>query len=333
MKSATPQPHEQILSIVLGFWQARAVAIATELGVPDLLANGPLHVDDLASRTETNASALFRVLRALESIGIFTQISPHIFSNTAVSDCLRKDVPGSQQPAVLHSLSKGNGVFEGWDELAYVVQTGEPFFYKIYGYDFWEFLRRNPEANAATNGAMRSVSVAMTPAVTAAYDWSQFPVIADIGGGIGTQLTSLLDASPSSKGILFDQPHLGAESISHARIEVVGGSFFETAPTGADAYLLRWILHDWADPEAEAILRTLRRSMKPAARLIVIESVIPEGGAFSLGKWSDLQMLVVAGGRERTEGEYRTLLSTSGFELQEVVPTASPLSLLIAKPV
>jgi len=328
-----PSPQEQILSIVLGFWQARALAVAAELGVPGLLAEGPLRVDELASRTNTNASALFRLLRALESTGIFTQISPRVFGNTPSSECLRKDVPGSQWSLVLQNLFKGNGPFEAWDDLEYSVKTEMPSLDKIYGHDYWELLRRNPQANAANNGAMRSASVAMTPAVTAAYEWSQFPVIADIGGGIGTQLVSILDASPSSKGILFDQPHLGAESISHNRMEVIGGDFFKSVPRGADAYLLRWILHDWAEPEAAAILGSLRLALKPTARVIVVENVIPEGASFHFGKWTDLQMLVCVGGRERTETEYRTLLLDAGFDLQEVVATASPLSLLVAKPV
>jgi hypothetical protein len=307
--------------------------VATELGLPDLLAEGPLHIDELASRTETNASALFRLLRALESTKIFTQTSPRVFVNTPTSECLRKDVPGSQWPLVLQNLSKGNGPFEAWDELEYSVRTDMPSLDKIYGHDYWELLRRNPKANTANNGAMRSASVAMTPAVTAAYEWSQFPVIVDVGGGIGTQLVSILDASPSSKGILFDQPHVGAESISHKRMEAIGGNFFESVPTGADAYLLRWILHDWADAEAAVILGSLRRAMKPIARLMVVEHVIPEGATFDLGKWTDLQMLVCVGGRERTETEYRALLSAAGFDLQEVVATASPLSLLVGKPV
>jgi len=329
----TPVPEEQILSFVLGFWQSRALAVATELGLPDLLAEGPLHINELARRTETNASALFRLLRAFESIGVFIQISPHVFGNTPASECLRKDIPGSQWPLVLQNLAKGNGPFEAWGELEHAVRTGGPSVEKVYGYDFWELLRCNSQARVTTNGAMRSASVAMTPAVTAAYEWSQFPVIADIGGGIGTQLVSILDAFPSTKGILFDQPHVGVESVFHNRMETIGGNFFESVPTGADAYLLRWILHDWAEPEAAAILGSLRRATNPTARLIVVESVIREGPAFNFGKWSDLQMLVCVGGRERTETEYRALLTAAGFDLQEVVATASPLSLLVAKPV
>ena len=333
MENNNPAPHEKISSIVLGFWQARALAVATEFGLPDLLVEGPLHVDELADRTKTNASALFRLLRALESIGIFAQASPRVFVNTVMSESLRKDAPGSQWPMVLHCLCKGNGPFEAWVYLENAVRAGEPSLEKLYGYDFWEFLRCNPQANATMNAAVRSFSVAMTPAVTAAYDWKQFPVIADIGGGIGTQLVSILDASRASRGILFDQPHLRGESISHDRMEFIGGDFFESVPAGADAYIMRWILHDWADGEATAILGSLRRSMKPTASLMLVELVIPDGAAFNFGKWTDLQMLVAQRGRERTEAEYRSLLSGAGFDLQEVVATTSPVSLLVATPV
>jgi hypothetical protein len=196
MQNTKPALQEQIFSIVLGFWKARALAVATELGLPDLLAEGPLHIDELASRTKTNPSALFRLLRALESTGIFIQTSSRVFGNTPTSECVRKDVPGSQWPLVLQNLSRGNGPFEAWDQLEYSVRTEMPSIDRIYGHDYWELLRRNPRANAINNASMRSASVAMTPAVTTAYEWSQYPVIADIGGGIGTQLVSILDASP-----------------------------------------------------------------------------------------------------------------------------------------
>ncbi len=333
MKDSNISAPEKILSIVLGYWQARALAMATELDLADLLTEGPIHVDELANRTKSNASALFRLLRALESIGFFTEIAPRVFANTSTSEYLRENVPGSQRPFILQSLVKGNGPFEGWNELEYVLKTGEPSLDKIYGCNFWEFLRRNPRASAVNNGTMRAASIAMTPTVTAAYQWSQFPVIADIGGGIGTQLVSILDVATSSKGILFDQPHNEAETIPHPRMEVVSGDFFNSVPTGADLYLLRWILHDWSDTKAEAILRSVRKAMKPTARLILVEFLIQEGAAFDFGKWADLQMLVLVEGRERTEAEFRALLATAGFDLQEVIPTASPLNLLVAKPV
>ncbi|HEY2534921.1 MAG TPA: methyltransferase [Xanthobacteraceae bacterium] len=331
--SNTPlTPQERILSVVLGFWQARALAVATELGLPDLLAERPMSVSELAGRTRSEVSALFRLLRALESVGIFNEVSPGFFFNTPTSAYLRKNLPDSQRPTVMHMLSKGCGPFEGWNELDYAVRTARPSLEKIYGYDFWELLQRDLGASEAFNGAMRSASAIMTPAVTAAYEWARFPLIADIGGGVGTQLVSILDSSPGSKGILFDKSYLRAESIAHDRIEFLGGDFFKSVPTQADAYLLRFVLHDWSDVEAADILESVRRAMKPTARLIVVESVLPDGPAFSLGKWIDLQMLVCVGGRERTETEYQSLLTGAGFDLEEVVATESPLSLLVAKP-
>ncbi|WP_158944376.1 methyltransferase [Granulicella sp. S190] len=334
MQSTTPSPQEQILSIILGFWQARSLALVTELHIAEHLADGPLDVAELAKRTSVNASALFRVLRALESTGIFQQVSPRVFANTETSESLRKDVAGSQRAWILHNLSQGDGVFEAWNEIDHSVRTEEASLHKIYGHDLWELYRRQPESNAHFNDAMRSVSETMTPTVTAAYDWSSFAVIADIGGGIGTQLTSILATSPSSRGILFDQAHVRSTSmVANDRIEALGGDFFSSVPGGADAYLLRFILHDWSDSKALAILGSVRRAMKSTARLVVIESVIPEGPEFHFGKWLDLQMLVVVNGRERTEAEFRDLLAKAGFEVETIVPTKSPLSLLIAKPV
>jgi O-methyltransferase domain/Dimerisation domain len=333
VQSTKPSPHEQLHSIILGFRQARAVSLAAELDIADHLAKGPLDVAELAKRTKANASALFRVLRALESMGMFSQVSPRVFGNTEASEFLRKDVAGSHKAWILHCLAQGHGSFESWNELAYSVNTETASFDKVHGCDLWEFHRLNPEVDATFNEAVRNFSKGMTPIVTAAYEWKQFPVIADIGGGIGAQLISILDASPSTRGILFDQPHVGANPIGHERMEVVGGDFFESVPEGADAYLLRFILHDWSDPKAAAILATVRKAMKPSARLMVVESVISEGPEFHMGKWIDLNMLTMLGGRERSEAEFRDLLRSTGFELEATVPTGSPLSILLAKPV
>ena len=187
------------------------------------------------------------------------------------------------------------------------MKTGAVAFEKLHGYSWIEFLRRNSQKLAIFNEAMRSLSAAITPAVTASCDWSRFPVIADIAGGIGTQLVSILDAHPSCRGILFDLPQMIAQAIPHERIEHIAGDFFSSVPGGADAYLLRWIIHDWAEPQALAILRNIRKAMKPEARLVVVESVVPDTPGFDLGKWMDVSMLVMTGGRERTAAEYAQL--------------------------
>ena len=169
---------------------------------------------DLASRTNTHAPSLFRLLRALESLGVFTQVSPHVFANTPASECLRKNVPGSESAMVRMALSTGGGAYESWAGLKNSIQTGELSFDQIYGYSTWEFCERNPDRSATFNEAMRSISSSMTPAVTASYDWSRFPVIADMGGGIGTQLVDVLNDHPSSRGIVYDRPDVLAEAIS-----------------------------------------------------------------------------------------------------------------------
>jgi hypothetical protein len=331
--STVPAPHEQILSIVLGHWQANALGMATKLGLADFLADGPLQLDELAKAAEVDPQALFRLLRALESIGFFRQTAHRTFTNSPASELLRKSVPGSQTAWIMHQLCKGNGCYEAWGEFEYTIRTGKSSVDKIYGYDFWEFLRHNSQANEAMNGAMLSLGKAMTPAITAAYDWGQFQVIADIGGGIGSQIVSILDTFPLSKGIVFDQPHVVVESLRHDRLAAVGGNFFVSAPPGADAYLLRFVLRDWSDEDAAAILRCICRAMKPSATLILAEWVVPEGPGSDLSKWTDLHMMVLfTAARERTLTEFRELFGASGFELEKVIATDSPVTLLVAKP-
>lgn len=240
MQNVSLAPHEQIQSIIVGFWQAKALALATTLGVADHLADGPLSVEELATRTETNASALFRLLRALESIGIFTQDSPGVFVNTSVSEVLRKDAPGKQWATVLHNLWRGNGPTDAWDGLEYSVRTGKNSLEMTYGYSYWELCLRNPQANIVMNETMRAMSEVVTPIVTTAYNWSKFPVIADVGGGIGTQMVSILNANPACHGVLFDLPRVVAGAIVHERMRTMGGSFFEAIPIVADATLMRW---------------------------------------------------------------------------------------------
>jgi hypothetical protein len=324
-------PHEQILAITSGFWRSRALAVAAELELADLLAEGPLHIEVLASRTKSHAASLFRLLRALESLGIFSQISPFVFANTPSSECLRKDVPKSQWAWVRAQLSVGGGVYEGWSGLGGSIQTGDTAFDQVYGCSFWEFYRHNPEPGAIFNEAMRLIGKHNSAEVTKSYDWERFPLIADIGGGIGGLLVDILDAYPSCRGILFEDPKVVQQSLSHDRLEYVGGDFFQGVPAGADAYILRWIIHDWSEAAALALLGKVREAMKPGARLILLEELIPETPELVPGKWLDLLMLAITGGRERTEKEYQELLSSAGFALEEVVPTAGPLSILIAK--
>lgn len=330
MSAATPQ--EQILGIVNNHWQSCCVGAAAELELADLLADGPLHVDILAEGTKTHAPSLYRMLRALESTGIFTQTSPGVFANTPASDCLRRNVPGSNWAWIRFTLCSGAPVFEGWRGLVLSLKNGRPGFDQVTGENTWQHMQSNPETYTIFNEAMRDLSSSISPAVAAAFDWSRYPVIADIGGGIGSQLASILDAHPSCRGILFDQPNVVAEAPEDGRIERVGGDFFEDVPVQADAYLMRWLLHDWSDEESVAILSNVKKVASPSARLMLVESVIPETPEFDMGKWMDLNMMVMATGKERTAAEFRDLLDQAGFALEQIVPTPSPLSIVVAMP-
>lgn len=329
---AAPAALENIFGIIRGFFESRALAIAAELELADLLADGPLGVDSLAERTKTHAPSLFRLMRALESIGVFTQVSPRVFANTPSSALLRRGVPGSQWAFVRTILSTGFGQYDSWAEILHSIQTGKPAIEKVYGCDPWGFFTARPEIWAIFNEAMRSASAAISPAVAAAYDWRKFPVIADIGGGIGSQLVAILDAHPSVRGILFDAPAVIAQGIPHDRMERVGGDFFKSVPSGVDAYTMRWIIHDWADAESIAILSNIRKAMKPDSRVVLIEEIIPETPELTWAKWLDLHMLAMAGGKERTVAEYKELYSQSGFDLERVIPTSAGSSLLIGRP-
>jgi len=329
--SAAP-PQQHLLGIMVGFWQSRALAIAIELDVAECLAAGPLHVDVLASQTGADASSLFRLMRALESVSVFAQLSPRVFANTPASEYLRKSVPGSQWAILRILLSTGAGQYEAWGALLDSVRSGQIAFNNLYGCSVWEFFKRNPELRAIFDESQRSIASVTTPAVTASYDWGTFPVIADIGGGIGSQLTDILDAYPTCRGILFDQAEAIANWVPHNRVTPVVGDFFVSVPAGADAYILRSVIHDWAPSEATAILHNVRKAMKPSAYLMLIEASIPETPEFHLNKWIDLHMLVAAGGRERTGPEYGELLSQTGFELETIIPTPSPVSIFIGRP-
>ena len=319
-RASSAFPEEQVLEIVRGFWQSRALAIAAELEIADRLADGPLAIDALGEKTQTHAPSLFRLMRALESAGVFKQVSPRVFANTPASECLRKDVPGSLWAFVRTILSKGFGQYDSWGDFVTSVRTGRAAFDQLYGCGPWEFFHGNPEIWAVFNQAMRAASALITPIVAASYNWRKFPVIADIGGGIGSQLVAILDAHPSSRGILFDQPGVLAEALQHERIERVAGNFFEAVPSGADAYTMRWIMHDWQDPQAVIILKNIREAMPADSRVVLIEEIIPDTPELTWGKWIDLHMMTVTGGRERTLSEYTDLFAQSGFELEKVVP-------------
>jgi hypothetical protein len=331
-KMSSTSPQEEMNRLLSGYWLSKAVYVAAKLGIADLVAQGSRSVDDLARETKTHGPSLYRVLRALASVGVFVEESPCRFSLTPVAACLRSEVPGSQRAL---AIMLGEEQFRAWSELLYCVQTGKTAFDLVFGMPIFEYLAKNPELAKVFDAAMVSVHGRESSAITDAYDFSDIPVLADIGGGNGSLLTVILQKYPAMRAILYDLPgvteraktSLQATGLAN-RCQVIGGSFFESVPGGADAYLMRHIIHDWDDAKATKILQNVHRTMGNAGRLLVIESVIPAGNDPVFGKLLDLHMLVVPGGKERTEPEYRKLFEVGGFHLTRIVSTRAEVSVI-----
>jgi hypothetical protein len=331
-----PTPHDQMARMITGYWVSQMVYVAAKLRIPDRLADGPKTAEELAQATGTHARSLYRLLRALASLGVFTEGGDHRFSPTPLADALRSDVPGSQWAM---AIMMGEEQYRCWGDLLESIRTGQTAFERLYGQPIFDYFAGHPEQARIFDAAMTGIHGPETQAMLDAYDFSGIGVLADIGGGNGSTLVGILERHPEMRGILFDLPGVteGAGAGIRAaglqgRCEVVGGSFFEAVPGGADAYLLRHIIHDWDDERATAILRTVRRAMGEGARLLVVEGVIPPGDEPSFAKLLDLTMLVAPGGLERTEEEYRRLYEAAGFRLRRIVPTAAGVDVIEGEP-
>jgi hypothetical protein len=333
----TPTPQQQMMNLLTGTWIAKGLYAAALLGVADLLKDGPRTSAQLAEATRTNARALYRLLRALASVDVFTEHADGTFGLTPLATCLLSDVPGSQRPV---AIMMGEEHYRAWDELLYSLETGKPAFDKVYGQPIFPYLAKHPTAAKIFDAAMTGVHGTETRAMLDAYDFSPFGTLVDVGGGNGSLLAAVLERHPNLKGVLFDRPDvvervradLKAAGLGQ-RCTLVGGSFFDHVPPGGDAYLLRHIIHDWNDEQALTILRHCRKVMSIAAKLLLAECVIPPGNEPFFGKWLDVNMLVLPGGQERTEQEYRTLYEAAGFQLTRVVPTTTEVSVIEGVPV
>jgi ubiquinone/menaquinone biosynthesis C-methylase UbiE len=329
-------PHVQVRDLVIGSWKAQAVYVAARLALADLVKDGPRSAEDLAKATGTHAPSLYRLLRALASIGIFAEQGDGRFASTPLAECLRSDLPGGQRAL---AIMMGEEHYGTWAELLYSIQTGRPAFDHCYGQPVFEYLADHPDAAKTFDAAMTGIHGPETRAMAAAYDFSAFGTLVDIGGGNGSLLVEVLRQHPALKGILFDRQHVierARENLRAAgldnRCQVVAGDFFQSVPEGGDAYLMRHIIHDWDDDQSNTILKNCRRAMKGKSRLLVVENVIPPGNNPCFGKWLDLNMLALPGGKERTTAEYQALYAAAGFRLTRVVPTQMEISLIEGEP-
>jgi hypothetical protein len=324
--------------LLLGHGLARALQAVAELGVADALASGPRDVVNLAGEVGAEPRALQRVMRALASVGVFTEVAPGRFALTPAGQLLRRDAPGSL--LAFGHYTGADFVRRAVDALPQTVRTGVSAFEQADGLSFFAYLEQHPDDASLFSEAMTSISSTVIPAVLAAYDFAQIRTLVDVGGGHGSFLAALLQAHPGMRGIVFDRPSVVEEAWGRLeaaglgdRAEVVGGDFFAGLPSGADAYLLKSVIHDWNDDQAVAILRQCRAAMPDTGRVLVVDPVVPPGDQPSPNKLVDLLLLALLGsgsGRERTEAEHRVLFEAADLRLARAIPTASPSWLLEA---
>jgi DNA-binding transcriptional ArsR family regulator len=311
--------------------------VAAQLGVADALAEGPLPIDELAARVDADADALRRLLRALISRGIFRQRRDGRYELNSLGDTLRCDAPASMNSAALFYGSQEQR--ERWTLLVNSVRTGKSVVPALRGKESFDYFAEKPELAALFNQTMTSISEMTDAPVVAGYDFSVYPTIVDVGGGHGPFLATILAAAPASRGVLYDLPLVVANAPNVLRehdvadrVRIAEGSFFDDVPGDGDAYVLKNIIHDWPDEKAVQILRNVRAAADTRATVLLIEFVIPSHDRDFPGKWVDLEMMLNLGARERTAAEYRDLLSQAGFRMTRVVQTASPLSVVEARP-
>ncbi|MBS0210307.1 MAG: methyltransferase [Planctomycetes bacterium] len=327
-----PAPADSLLPLISGYWLSQSVYAAAKLGLADLLADRPRNVAQLATATNTKPDFLFRLLRALASVGVFAESESQVFRLTPMAELLRSGVPGSQRSL---AIMMGEEHYAVYGQLYHVLHTGENAFERVYRKPVFDFLSEHPEQASIFDDAMTGIHGRETAAVLDAYDFSGISVLADIGGGNGSKLTAILQRHEPLRGILFDlahvleraKPRVEAAGVG-GRCQLVAGSFFEAVPTGADAYLMRHIIHDWDDAKSLTILRNCHRVMQPGHKLLLVEAVIPAGNTPFHTKLLDLTMMLIPGGKERTEAEYRTLYEQAGFELNRIVRTATEISVI-----
>jgi hypothetical protein len=319
----------RLRSLITGFQMSAAVHVAAQLGLSDLLASGPRTVADLAGATGTDEDTMGRLLHALATIGLYDERPDGRYANTDLGEGLRSDVPGSLRP--LARTVSAPTHWAAWGHLGHSVRTGENAFEALHGVDVWTHRVGHPEENEIFNENMASLTSGVAAGVAETYDFGSVTTVVDVGGGKGALLAAVLDRHPHLTGTVFDLPHAVAAGPPSAdltsRWSAVSGSFFEEVPA-ADAYLVKSILHDWPDDRCIEILRTLRRSLNDDGVVLVVEMVLRRPGHERAAAFSDLNMLVMPGGRERTEPEFAALYAAAGLELTRVVDTDSRMSVL-----
>jgi hypothetical protein len=319
-----------------GYWISQMIYVAAKLGIADLLVDGPRTCEELTQATGAHAGSLYRLMRALASVGVFSEGDGGRFALTPLAALLRNGDPGSMRAL---AIMLGEESYRAWGDLLYSVKTGAPAFDRVFAMRRFEYLARHTDAASVFNEAMTGFFERVHTAVVKAHDFSRAGTVVDVGGGNGLLLALILKANPGVTGILFETPAVIPDARKHieaaglaGRCRVVPGDFFESIPEGGDTHVLAHVMQSFDDDRCRTILDNCRQALPRSGTLLLVEPVIAPGNEPSPAKLLDLQMLVVTGGRQRTRAEYAVLLESAGFRVARVVATDSGESVIEARP-
>ena len=333
MNNEEKQHARQIIQFITGKWIAYPIYVVTKLEIPRILSQGPKSIDEISRICKAHGPFLYRVMKALTAAGIFHELENKTFTTTPMADLLEHDKMG---PMVLMFLSEWHN--RAWEKLYHGVKTGEVPFESAYGEPAFQWFKNQKEASRIFSQANGAKAVSLNKAILSAYDFSPYNSVMDIGGGYGGLLFKILDAHKHLHGTLGDLSYIIkdlqgkiSQSKLNSRCEAVSCDFFSSIPEGKDIYILMNILHDWDDEKSSTILQNCRNSMTDESLLLIIESIVPEGNEFSVAKLLDIEVMVMGGGKERTELEYRKLIRESGLVLKNILETDESVSILECK--
>ena len=330
-KDENPPPI--LFEMATAYWVSQAIYVAAKLGIADLVADGPQSCATLAIATRSDPSSLFRLLRALSSVGIFSQVEDDRFALSRLAEPLRSDIPGSLREIL---ITIGEIHYQACGELLHSVRSGSSGFNQVFGTSLFGYLQRDANAAHSFNQGMTNLSSLLAHTVLLAYDFSGISSIVDLGGGQGELLRRILESDPEITGTVFDLPHVIQSTTrvpsNGGQCSFISGNFFESVPEGAAAYLLSGVLHDWTDHLAVGILSNCRKAMAKNGRVLIVEMIVPDTNSASFSKLLDLNMLVMTGGRERTKSEFHALLDAAGLRITRILPTMAPQSIIEAVP-
>jgi hypothetical protein len=331
-------PHARLINTACAYWESMMLYFATKLQLSDRLATGPRSAASLASELGLLEAPLYRFLRTLAGMGLYTERPDHSFTLTELGAALQRHAPGSAYASIL--TLAGPLCIQAWSHMEHSLKTEETGVVKAFGKPLFDYLGEHPEEASLFSETMVGFHGAEPPAVAAAYDFSQFDSIVDCGGATGNMLSHILRQHSQPRGVLYDLPlvvkdapaFIAQQGMSE-RISIESGSFFDSVPAGHDCYIFSHIIHDWYPHQCQTILGNCRKAIKPGGKLLIVEMVLPEGDVMHPGKLLDMMMLVGPGGQERTPREYEVMVAKAGFRVTRVVPTASAVSIVEAEPV